>query len=161
MPRTNGLQYCSAAENARRAAFDRLAHPETEYIFEASGLTCRIVRMPRGFYCGYVDLPDDHPDAENTAEEWDETFAAPGGWTAQWGFDCAHHRDFQPSNPEDDRHYWARDEVEATLRSVAYQLDERRQRPASGPATTEHPSPLASPEALEAWVAFEGLSLNS
>ena len=98
---------------------------KAQWIDEATGLDCLIVRGPLGALCGYVGVPEGHPchgksyssvpDSIHEAAHCGLTFAsgcshsedpakgichipAPGRSDAVWwlGFDCAHAWDLKP-----------------------------------------------------------------
>lgn len=86
----------------------------TTKTFTHAGLTCTIILMQHmptlTYYCGYVDIPRDHPlfgvdlsmDSHGIEAHGGVTYAAPEGenlWRV--GFDCAHWRDC--TNPSDPR----------------------------------------------------------
>jgi len=59
-----------------------------------NGFRFKIVKNFMGAYCGYV-LVDDHPqiDKINLITEEEDVYEPHGGYTASWGFDCAHYTD--------------------------------------------------------------------
>jgi hypothetical protein len=78
--------------------------------FSAYGFPCIILRHPSLFHlCGYVGVPEDHPDFYKDYNELGGKYAAPGGLTFGdfgeyndkrykfFGFDCAHYADLSPS----------------------------------------------------------------
>ena len=78
-----------------------------EWMDEATGLRCRIMRNFVGALCGYVEVPQSHPHFERSYEAFDVevhgglTFSGPiidGTDPArEVGFDCAHYADYQPA----------------------------------------------------------------
>lgn len=90
-----------------------IAEPDFENdTFTPSSLDCRLFRHPEfKHWCGYVRLPDNHPDAGLLKTEADRFYEVHGGITyaggtplSHWdlfdgswlGFDCAHAGDYVP-----------------------------------------------------------------
>ena len=96
---------------------------KAQWIDEATGLDCLIVRGPRGALCGYVGVPKGHPAYQQGYSDVDAevhgslTFAdacqptndpsrgichleeSAANKTVWWlGFDCAHHCDLSPAD---------------------------------------------------------------
>lgn len=87
---------------------------EMDWVDDATGLQCLILRMSGGALCGYVGVKSHHPlfgknyDDEEVYDLWchgglafSESFAAlwskfEGYWF--FGFDCAHSGDFSPGH---------------------------------------------------------------
>ncbi len=80
---------------------------ETPIYFEHVGYRCSNMRSFTGNWCGYVDVPPEHPWASLDADAvpadvhggltWKEVLDdAP---LVRFGFDCGHHGDWQPMMP--------------------------------------------------------------
>lgn len=123
-------------------------YPDTEYNFTSScGYLCKIKRSPQWTYCGYVQLPIDHPyynknydeinDLDTIYVHGDLTFSNDG----LFGFDCWHtlmgdispleetmcakdphmfprFDHFKKSTP----HYWTFDDVKRETNNMAQQF---------------------------------------
>ena len=85
---------------------------------QATGLSCRVIRISLGHLCGYVGIPKTHSLYGRPDISMDDTievlpnFDVHGGitWSAEWGveehygndlwwvgFDCAHGMDYSPA----------------------------------------------------------------
>jgi hypothetical protein len=89
------------------------------------GYNCFLRRNSNRVWCGYVELPEDHPVVQMTESEVEDKFYVHGGITFNKGncigFDTAHFpMDAKPG--ELNGHYWTRDEVVAELESLIKQL---------------------------------------
>lgn len=88
--------------------------------FEYSGFPCILQRGPMGVWCGYVGVPEDHPDFKKHYNSIEEEIDVHGGLTyasecnghichktdkdeERWwlGFDCGHAYDLTPLIPVD------------------------------------------------------------
>jgi len=133
-------------------------YPEFEYNFieGESGYTITIKRMKSSWtYCGYVQLPKDHPDFNKNTEDLELnihggiTYASDG----LFGFDCHHLNDLSPVDcvmmtdvqtlnniisreknsertsertSERKKHYWTFEEVKAETEKLARLFYDRR-----------------------------------
>lgn len=75
-------------------------------IFSHQGYKCEVKRVANlGHLCGYVTLPDNHPDVGKAYDDID--VSVHGGLTFggcnTYGFDCAHLGDLIPFNPIDEQ----------------------------------------------------------
>ena len=73
--------------------------PDTDQWVDAdTGYKCHARRGPMGAWCGYVELPADHPDAGVNYNDME--VQVHGGLTysdgCMFGFDCAHWNDIAP-----------------------------------------------------------------
>lgn len=121
-------------------------YPLDEYTFESTcGYICEIKRNNNWIYCGYVQLPENHPDFDKEYNDiqdihvhGDLTF----GENGKFGFDCGHilKGDISPqdetlkiTNPMESTvltslhgnecyHYWTFDEVKNELENLANQF---------------------------------------
>ena len=70
-----------------------------EFIDNKTGLNCKIRRGPFGPWCGYVQVPKNHPhyysgyDEPEVNVHGDLTFGSSDGW---FGFDTSHFTDYTP-----------------------------------------------------------------
>jgi hypothetical protein len=106
--------------------------------FEHAGFPCLILRTRMGFLCGYVAVPEGHPDFEKTYDDIGVdvhgglTYAAhcsghichvpaPGAPDNVWwlGFDCAHCWDIAPGRVADDKRYGLHDPM-SQYRDIRY-----------------------------------------
>lgn len=125
------------------------AHPENNYQFidSATEYQCSVRRNPSSWtYCGYVQLPNSHPDFSKTYQNLSKQIEVHGGLTfsenGKFGFDTAHFGDISPAreshqakNPDlypppssmvnAHSHYWTFDEVKAEVESMAKQFKDR------------------------------------
>jgi len=137
-------------------------YPNGEYPFEHCGYQCKLVRKLHSWtWCGYVTLPETHPDFSTSYEDLGVHFNVHGGLTfgedGTFGFDTSHLGDIIPSqfvniqrviveaceageaikrvmNKDDSRHYWTYEEVEKELKSLAEQFKKRETLPKPTPA---------------------------
>jgi len=107
--------------------------------FVYAGLKCMVVKHPQlGHWCGYVALPEGHPDwgkdydSVNVRVHGSLTFSSRGGqryWKGKnlwwFGFDCAHAGDLVPAYPHVGEHYWTLEEVIKETKRLAKQLVRR------------------------------------
>ena len=108
-------------------------------------LDCAIVKTDMGTWCGYVRVPEGHPDERKDYDEVDVnvhggcTFRCKAKEGGSWfGFDCAHAGDYVPfmdrDKPEinnkptrmDGKKMWHAADVREETNSLAEQLDERK-----------------------------------
>jgi len=124
--------------------------PPEEYVVKRwvhQGLDCAISAGPLGAFCGYVRVPEGHPDERLHYDDVDVsvhgglTFRCKAKEGGSWfGFDCAHAGDFVPevakivdnlSNINNkpskvgDNKVWRQEEVEAETNLLAEQLADR------------------------------------
>ena len=123
-------------------------HPENIFNFISSGYECEIKRNEMTWtYCGYVQLPINHPDF-NKGYDDDIDISVHGGLTysinGKFGFDCAHYSfdgDIIPgyqtfvktrkdifkdnNNFQSGGHYWTFEEVKKEVEFLALQFKDR------------------------------------
>jgi hypothetical protein len=117
-------------------------HPLRQYSFEYLGYKCEIKRNNFSAYCGYVTIPNTHPDFGT--HDMDMDVDIHGGLTysdetGKFGFDCAHMNDIVPAletlnktMPDlfkkfgnEEKHYWTFEEVENEVKKLAQTFKER------------------------------------
>lgn len=122
-------------------------YPENYYQFISKcGYACEIKRNGNWVYCGYVQLPNDHPyydedynDITDIQDHGDLTYGQDG----KFGFDCGHmlEGDISPQdetlkvkNPElfpqvvslsGKYHYWTFEEVKEEVENLAQQFKDK------------------------------------
>lgn len=120
------------------------SHPN-ESTFIIDGYTCKIKRNVSWSYCGYIHLPESHPDFHKRYQDIDKEIVVHGDLTfgngnGVFGFDCHHilmgdisPLDFSPGVAEfslldlsnKNGHYWTYDEVKQQLESLVAQFKAR------------------------------------
>jgi|SRR5579862_1178621 len=119
-------------------------YPEKEYLFVSNGYNCSISRNCRWNYCGYVDLPPNHPDFSKTYQDLEKIISVHGGLTygncdGSFGFDTCHMGDLSPVGvtlkskypemilhfPPTTYHYWTFEEVKTEVENMAKQFKSR------------------------------------
>lgn len=121
---------------------DIAEHPEKEYTFVATcGYECIIRRSMQWTYCGYVQLPKDHPYYDKHCDDIDDIYVH-GNLTCSvdglFGFECSHvsEGDISPLdatirakypamlnfNDKIVPHYWTFDEVKKETENMAKQF---------------------------------------
>ena len=83
-------------------------------------------------YCGYVQLPKDHPDYLKSYFDLGTIIKVHGGLTfsnfGKFGFDCFHYNDISPTlgSISKNSHYWKFEEVEEEIKKMVDQFEERQ-----------------------------------
>ena len=117
--------------------------PLNTYHFELDGYKCNIKRNNYWSYCGYVELPETHPDClKDFDESLEDNIEVHGGVTYingnVFGFDCSHCYDISPGlitsynilgiqncRIDEGYHYWTFDEVKEEVVKMVKQFKAR------------------------------------
>jgi len=115
-------------------------YPNESYEFMYKGYNCSMERNFYGNWCGYCQLPNDHPDFNKSYFDLDE-MDVHGGLTysalGKFGFDCSHARDIFPVRKNMDvdlnyllnkeyTHYWTYEEVKKEIEKMVDLFIERQ-----------------------------------
>jgi hypothetical protein len=111
-------------------------YPENEYFFMYKDYECEIKRNIMTYtYCGYVQLPVDHPDYNESYLELSDVKVHGGltfGNDGKFGFDCIHYNDIspifssvKPYDSDQNGHYWTFEETKEEVEKLVDQFIER------------------------------------
>lgn len=71
---------------------DLVNYPSKIYSWNNGDIKCTMKRnLLLKHWCGYIKLPNNHPDLNLDIDQIDSIYNFYGGMTAYWGFDCSHY----------------------------------------------------------------------